>query len=50
MSLSSDFAAAKHKSSHLLNDISEAHPVVTSLVFMGGLVTAIMMLTRLFMS
>jgi hypothetical protein len=50
MSLSSDFAAARHKSSSLLNHLSEAHPVVTSLVFMGVLVTAVMMATRLFMS
>lgn len=50
MSLSSDFSAAKIKSSSLMHTLSEDHPVVTSLVFMAVLVTALMMVTRLFMS
>lgn len=50
MSLSSDFAAAREKSSSLLHDMSEAHPVVISLAFMAALVTALLLVTRLFMS
>lgn len=50
MSLSSDFMAAREKSSHLLHDLGEAHPLVATLTILGGLVAALMMVTRLFMS
>jgi hypothetical protein len=50
MSLSSDFAAARHKSSGLLHDAAEHHPVMMTMATLGGLVTALMLVTRLFMS
>lgn len=50
MSLSSDFAAARERSSSLLHNLSEDHPVVTSLAIMGAVVTVLMLVTRLFMS
>jgi hypothetical protein len=50
MSLSSDFTTARHKSSSLLHDVAEHHPVIMTMATLGGLVTALMLATRLFMS
>ena len=50
MSLSSDFSAAKHKSSSLMHELAENHPIVMTMATLGGLVVALMMAPRLFMS